>query len=165
MLTARQSYSAFTSLFVFGELYHIIFHRGVCTSYTPKQQQQLHWRGISFHKINNIIFLSRNSRNFRSEIGAWCVYRFLFFGEIADSMKNIKDIFVFPAELNQLFQFQPSVCKIRRVVRDNFEDTQYYCQSFVADGFTLWLPCFSAHIKHKIYKNMNSVQQQREHHH
>ena len=29
----------------------------------------------------------------------------------------------------------------------------------------LSLPCFSVRIKHKISKNMNSVQQQREHHH
>ena len=30
---------------------------------------------------------------------------------------------------------------------------------------TLSLPCFSVQIKHKNCKNMNSVQQQREHHH
>ena len=30
---------------------------------------------------------------------------------------------------------------------------------------TLLLPCFSVQIKHKISKNMNSVQQQCEHHH
>ena len=30
---------------------------------------------------------------------------------------------------------------------------------------TLPLPCFSVQIKHKICKNMNSVQQQHEHHH
>ena len=32
-------------------------------------------------------------------------------------------------------------------------------------GLTLSLPCFSLKIKHEIYKIMNSVQQQREHHH
>ena len=32
-------------------------------------------------------------------------------------------------------------------------------------GLALSLPCFSVRIKHKNCKNMNSVQQQREHHH
>ena len=32
-------------------------------------------------------------------------------------------------------------------------------------GLALSLPCFSVQIKHKNCKNMNSVQQQREHHH
>ena len=35
----------------------------------------------------------------------------------------------------------------------------------VTGNLTLSLPCFSVQIKHKNYTNMNSVEQQSEHHH